>query len=704
MGSKTWASAPERPHERASDRKQPLLFRSISSIRGVGPKTEKILNNSGIFTVRDLLYYLPRTYENFTEVTKLSELTPGKVVIKGKISDLKTRRTSRKNLTITEGVIRDDSDAVRVVWFNQPYRAKQFDPKKDYYFTGNYDFNHGRYQLASPKAELATDVERQAAQNNGFRPVYPVRSTVKSETFKKILENLRPDFAEIPDLLPETGGASFTKPGARKLALFKAHFAESDADVKTARDYLAYEELFELILASRLNKKENQKLKAEKIPFVPEDTKNLVSHLKFKLTNAQRLATFEILKDLEKPHPMNRLLQGDVGSGKTVVAALASFSVIKAGHQVALLAPTAILATQHAESLEELLSPFGVKVALLIGSTKRKAELKAKIKNGEVDLIVGTHALLTDDTIFKSLALAIVDEQHRFGVNQRQKLLEKTVKQTGLAPHLLMMTATPIPRSLQLAVFGDLDVSILNELPKGRQPVTTKIIQEVNFTTDLYHKVREYLAKHQQIYWICRAIEDNPTQETTSVKKQAKKLQEIFKTATVAFLHGRMKPAEKDAIMQKFAGGKIDILVSTTVVEVGVNVPNANLMVIMDADNYGLAQLHQLRGRVGRGSSAAICFLASSNEEPSRRLKELEKSTDGFYLAEADLKLRGPGEIYGSLQHGAMNLQFASLLDSKMIAAASSAAKKFAETPEQLENYPELMSCIKRYQQLTTLN
>ncbi|MBQ1528131.1 ATP-dependent DNA helicase RecG [Candidatus Saccharibacteria bacterium] len=676
----------------------------VASIKGVGPKTEKILNNSGIFTVRDLLYYLPRTYENFTETTTLSDIKPGKVVIKGKISDLKNRRTSRRGLTITEGVIRDNTDAIRVVWFNQPYRTKQFDPKKDYYFTGNYDLNRGRYQLTSPKVELAADVEKQAARNNGFRPVYPVRSTIKSETFKKILENLRPSFATIPDLLPETNRVNFTRTGARKEALFKAHFAEDDADVKAARDYLAYEELFELILASQLNKKENQKLKAVQIPFVASDIKNLVGHLKFKLTNAQRLATYEILKDLEKSSPMNRLLQGDVGSGKTVVAALASFSTIKAGHQVVLLAPTAILASQHAESLAELLEPFGVKVALLIGSTKHKTELKQKIKDGAVDLIVGTHALLTDDTGFKSLALTIIDEQHRFGVNQRQKLLEKTVKQTGLAPHLLMMTATPIPRSLQLAVFGDLDVSILNELPKGRQPITTKIIREVNFRDELYPVVREYLAKKQQIYWICRAIEDDPTQETASVKKQAKKLQEIFKTSTVAFLHGRMKPAEKDDIMQKFASGKIDILVSTTVVEVGVNVPNANLMVIMNADNYGLAQLHQLRGRVGRGSDAASCFLATSNEEPSRRLKELEKSTDGFHLAEADLKLRGPGEIYGSLQHGALNLRFASLLDARLISLASTAAKEFAKTPEKLADYPELMSCIKRYQQLTTLN
>ena len=681
------------------------LTDSVAAISGVGPKTEAILNKAGIKTVKDLLYYLPRTYENFTEVTKLSDLQPGKVVIKGKISDLTTRRTSRRNLTITEGIIRDNSDAVRVVWFNQPYRAKQFDEKKEYYFTGTFDLSHGRYQLTSPHAELASDVEK--LHSGGFKPIYPMKNGFKSDGFKKILESLRPEFAFIPDLLPETA-TNFSKPGARADALFKAHFAESDKDVNEAREYLAFEELFELILAANLNKKENQKLNAESIPFVPKTIRGIVEKLPFKLTNAQRLATYEILKDLEKQTPMNRLLQGDVGSGKTVVAGLAAYAAIKSGFQVALLAPTAILATQHAEGLSKLLAPFGINVALLIGSTKHKPELKKHIKNGDVDLIIGTHALLTDDTEFKNLALMIIDEQHRFGVNQRQKLLEKTVKETGKAPHLLMMTATPIPRSLQLAVFGDLDVSILNELPKGRQPIKTKILRELDFTDDLYPTVREFLNRHQQVYWICKKIEEKGESDAVSVKKQTEKLKKIFPRAKIEFLHGKMKPAEKDEIMANFARGEIDILVSTTVVEVGVNVPNANLMVIMNAENYGLAQLHQLRGRVGRGKDSALCVLATSSEEPSRRLKELEKSTDGFHLAEVDLKLRGPGEIYGSLQHGALNLQFATLADTRLISIASKEAKNyadiFAKNPEEFAKYPELKQEIKQYQQLTTLN
>ncbi|MBQ6396479.1 ATP-dependent DNA helicase RecG [Candidatus Saccharibacteria bacterium] len=681
----------------------------VEEIKGVGPKTSDLLEKAGLKTVKDLLYYLPRTYDNFTETTKLSDIRPGKVVVRGKISDLKTERTRRRNFTITSGVIHDETDAIRVVWFNQPYRAKNLDPDKDYYFSGTYDFNRGRYQLTSPKIQLTSDVENSSPskgvkqRNNSFQPVYPVRGQLKSDNFRRLFETLRPEFAFIPDLLPNS------KPGARADALFKAHFAETDADVAEARNYLAYEELFELILAANLNKKENQKLKAEEIPFVPEEIQKIVKRLPFKLTNAQRKALFQIFKNLEKPLPMNRLLQGDVGSGKTAVAALSAFDVIKSGFQVAFLAPTAILASQHAESLDELLRPFGIKTALLTGATKRKPELKQKIKDGKVDLVVGTHALITDDTEFKNLALCLIDEQHRFGVNQRQKLLEKTVRITGKAPHLLMMTATPIPRSLQLAIFGDLDVSVLDELPAGRQPIKTKIISEINYTDELYPLMRDFLNKHQQIYWICKTIEDSPSSETVSLKKQTEKLKSIFKTANVAFLHGRMKPEEKDKTMSAFSEGKIDILVSTTVVEVGVNVPNANLMVITDAEGYGLAQLHQLRGRIGRGKDEAFCFLVTSGDSaPSQRLKELEKSTDGFYLAEADLRLRGPGEIYGSLQHGALSLRFASLTDSKLISLASDEAKRSAETfaahPENLDSYPELKSSIKKYQQLTTLN
>ncbi len=707
------------------------LSQEVINAPGIGEKTAEKLKKAGIFTLRDLLYYLPRTYENFQSTVKICDLQPGKVLVRGRISDLETTNTRRRGLTITSGKITDETGSIRVVWFNQPYRAKQFDGNRDYYFTGTYDFKNGRYQLTSPSATLAKDAE---TDKSDLQPIYPAKNSITSVKFRQFFDDLRNEFAFIPDLLPGTiedpdlilqnkkdsanrglDAPSFVTPGARADALYKTHFPDSTTEIAEARQYLAYEELFELLLAANLSKQENQKLRAEKLPFDTKKTQKFINSLPFKLTQAQRRATWDILQDLEKTTPMNRLLQGDVGSGKTVVAAIAAYQAISNGFQVALLAPTAILALQHAESLNTLLEPLGVKTALLIGSTKHKDLVKRQIEQGNADLIIGTHALITDDTIFNHLGFCIIDEQHRFGVNQRQKLLTKTERniikpEDGLpcAPHLLSMTATPIPRSLQLTVFGDLDVSIIDELPQGRQPIQTKIIREIDQKEQLYPIIRKEAKFGHQIYWICRNIEDSNHSETASVKKQAKKLQDIFPELRVEFLHGRMKPPEKDSIMEKFASGKIDLLVSTTVVEVGVNVPNATVMVISDAEGYGLAQLHQLRGRVGRGSAESCCYLISTSETPTKRLRAMEKSTDGFYLAEMDLKIRGPGEIYGSLQHGALNLHIATLSDTKLISQASRHAKNvahaFGKNPKNMLKYKELCGSISHYQQLTTLN
>ena len=685
-----------------------VLEEDVEKLSGVGPKTAAILRKYGIRTIRDFLYNLPRDYENYAAPTSISEIRPGKVVIRGKIDSLTSRRAKRRNLSVTEGIVRDNTGAVKVVWFNQSYRLRQFTPEKEYYFAGNYEFKNGRYSLMSPASAEISDID----PNGGLSPIYVAHGSLKSNDFRRLMRKSKPVFANIPDMLPSV------KPETRKKALYFAHFPDSEKSIKKARDYLAYEELFELILAAKLNRQENERLKAKPIPFRVEKIRDFLKLLPFQLTGAQKRAAWEIFQDMEKPTPMNRLLQGDVGSGKTMVAALAAYEAILAGHQVAMLAPTAILATQHFTGLSQLLSPLGIEVALLTGATKKKPELKTSIKGGKVNLVIGTHALLTDDTEFNDLALAIIDEQHRFGVEQRQKLALKSPK--GLAPHLLTMTATPIPRSLQLTVFGDLDVSILNEMPKGRQPVQTSIVTEVEMRAKLYQKMREVLdskpdencdgkaAHGQQIYWICKAIEDGnggPSSEVTSVKTRAKRLTEVFPDKKIEFLHGKMKPAEKDAVMEKFANGEIDILVSTTVVEVGVDVPNATLMVIENAESYGLAQLHQLRGRVGRGSSKAYCFLITSGDlQPSRRLRELEKSNDGFYLAEVDLKLRGPGEIYGALQHGALDLRIASLSDTKLIAKAQQDVKAFLQKPEDMLKYKELMAGISKYQQITTLN
>ena len=644
------------------------LSEGVETLRGVGPKTAEKLRKYGIVSVRDLFYNLPRDYETFETPISIAEIRPGKIVIKGTIDSLTTRRARRRNLSITEGVIHDTTGAIKVVWFNQSYRLRQFTPDKEYFFTGNYELKNGRYSLISPSVAEVSDIDLRT----GLNPIYKAHGSLKSHDFRRLITQSKDKFNLVPDLLPSVSA------GTRKKALFYSHFPNSVKTIALAHNYLAYEELFELILAARLNRQENNKLRAAPVQFDKTKLQRFTDGLPFELTDAQKRATSDILADLAKNVPMNRLLQGDVGSGKTMVAAIAAYETALSGGQVALMAPTAILATQHFDGLSKLLGSLGVRVALLTGATKQKVTLKNAVKKGEIDLLIGTHALLTDDTEFKNLNLVIIDEQHRFGVEQRQKLMLKSP--TGLAPHLLAMTATPIPRSLQLTIFGDLDVSILDELPKGRQPITTKIITEIDSREKLYPKMREILgtapdvknrgkkARGQQIYWICRAIEEgeNTVSEATSVKMRTRRLKEIFPEKKIEFLHGKMKPAEKDAVMESFASGEIDILVSTTVVEVGVDVPNATLMIIENAESYGLAQLHQLRGRVGRGASAAYCYLLTSGDtQPSRRLKELEKSADGFYLAEVDLKLRGPGEIYGSLQHGALDLRIASLSDTK---------------------------------------
>lgn len=673
----------------------------VETLKGIGPKTAETLKKVNIKTVRDFFYNLPRDYENYQAATTVSGVKPGKVVVRGKIENLKLIRAKRRNFSIVEGQIKDETGTIRAVWFNQTYRMNQFAPDKEYLFSGTYEFRNGRFQLTSPSCALYADVD----PGSGLSPIYVAHGKLKSGDFRRLLNDARDKFADIPDLLPTV------EAGTRKEALFKAHFPTSEKAIKDARDYLAYEELFELILASSLNQQENDRLKATPVRFEAEKIRDFVAGLPFRLTNAQRRAAWEIFQDMEKPRPMNRLLQGDVGSGKTMVAALAAFEAVISGGQVAIIAPTAILASQHYEGIGPLLGKFGVKTALLTSATKNKIGLKKQILDHGVNVVIGTHAILTDDTEFANLALVIIDEQHRFGVEQRQKLALKSP--AGLAPHLLAMTATPIPRSLQLTIFGDLDISILDELPKGRQPIETKILPEINISEKLYPQILKTVKSGQQVYWICKAIDTNGEmpdgleagKDMTSVKTRTRKLKEVFPKLRVEFLHGKMKPAEKDAVMTDFARGEIDILVSTTVVEVGVDVPNATLMVIENAEGYGLAQLHQLRGRVGRGSVKSDCFLLTSGDDkPSRRLQELEKSTDGFYLAEVDLSLRGPGEIYGALQHGALDLRIASLTDTALISRARKDAEEFLKLGDKMADYEELMAGISKYQQITTLN
>lgn len=683
----------------------------LEVIKGVGPKTAEALEKRGFRTLKDLLYYFPRNYEDYQSQTNIVDIKPGRVIIRGKIRNFKNLHTRRRNFVITQGEIYDETGAVRVVWYNQPYRIKNFDEKTTYYFTGQYDFKYNRYQITAPTVAAADEIEQKV---DGFQPIYSAKGSFNSAWFKKLFEKIKLSFsASVPDLLPLDLAPTYIKKGSRNQALFNIHFPKQKEDVDQAKRYLSYEEIFELILASQLNRQENQKLRAKPLVFNLDSTKEFLASLPFELTPAQKTAAWEIMQDLTKTTPMNRLLQGDVGSGKTVVSALAIFQAVKNGAQVALLAPTAILASQHAENLAKILTPFGVKTGLLIGATKQKDQLKAQIQNGEIDLIIGTHALLTDDTIFHNLALVIIDEQHRFGVAQRQKLLEKVAlnqsSEKYTAPHFLAMTATPIPRSLQLTIFGDLDVSIINQMPKGRQPILTKIINETNMREMLYPEITKHLEAKEQVYWICRLIEqdeDDPLEKDQhTVTEEAKRLKKIFPKYRIGILHGRMKALEKDQVMEEFKNHQLDILVSTTVVEVGVDVPNATQIVIMNADRFGLAQAHQLRGRVGRGQKASQCFLITTGDNPpTTRLRELEKSNNGFYLAEVDLKLRGPGEVYGSMQHGELNLKIANLADTELIKDARAQAVKFAANTQNMLKYKELSQSISKFQQLTTLN
>jgi ATP-dependent DNA helicase RecG len=507
-------------------------------------------------------------------------------------------------------------------------------------------------------------------------------------------------------MLPETLPQEIMKKEgllSRADAVLGMHFPKTVQDVTAARERLAFEELFQLLLASQFNRQNNAKLTGWHIPFEQKVVAEFVKELPFELTGAQRRAAWEIIQDFERKTPMNRLLQGDVGSGKTVVAGLAARQAAHAGFQTALMAPTEILATQHAETLSGLLEPFGVRVGLLTGGVKGTARktLYKQIADGEVDVVVGTHALIQESVIFCKLGFVVIDEQHRFGVAQRQELLKKSLHM----PHLLAMTATPIPRSLALTVYGELDVGILNELPKGRKPIATKLWSP-NSSAQLYERIDSEIAKGRQGYVICSLIDDNPDNDAKSVQAEYQKLRgTVFKHRRIGLLHGKMKPDEKDDVMARFAAGEIDVLVSTTVVEVGVDVPNATVMLIENADRFGLSQLHQLRGRVGRSSHQSHCYLVmSDSSKPSQRLKEIEKSNDGFYLAEVDLKLRGPGEVYGRSQHGALNLQIATLSDTKLIARAQGQAKKFVQSGDSLLQYRQLAAQVERYQRLTTLN
>lgn len=678
------------------------LTTPLEQIKGVGPKTAQALTVAGLTTVSDALNFLPRAYDDYSTAVNIADLQPGKVTVKARCESVSTR-VVRRGLRITTAVLADKSGKVKAVWFNQPYRETQLKSDAEFIFSGQFGMQYNRYQINNPSVELAKEVAKTTIENaSGIQPVYKSIKNIRPKTVQDLMKNIRPIMDFLPETLPENI-IQRQKLVSRSEAVKFLHAPKTHEEISRGRKRLAFEELFEMILAAQFNKQEQTRLTGWKIPFNKSVVKNFVDQLPFPLTNAQRRAAWQILQDLESDHPMNRLLQGDVGSGKTVVAGLVAAEVAKAGFQTAIMAPTEILAQQHAKTLDELLSPFGVSVALLTGHVKGVArnQLLDNLASGNIDVVVGTHALIQEKVAYHKLGFAVIDEQHRFGVKQRQALLEKS----DFMPHLLSMTATPIPRSLALTLYGELDISILDELPSGRQPIQTKIWSPAS-APKLYESIENELAKGRQAYVICPLIDDNPDNDKKSVEAEYNKLSKtIFSHRRVGLLHGKLPAEEKAEVMQKFVDGELDMLVSTTVVEVGVNVPNATVMLIENADNFGLSQLHQLRGRVGRGKHQSFCHLMmSGHDKPSQRLREIEKSQDGFYLAEVDLKLRGPGEIYGKMQHGDLNLKIASLADTALIARAQAEAERFVKEGQDLLQYNHLAHAVSRYQRLTVLN
>ncbi len=680
------------------------LATSIEEVKGVGPKTAEIFRGAGIETVRDLIEFLPRAYDDYSSAERIADMVPGKVTIRAHIESVKTNYI-RRNMQVTNAVLVDDAgDKVQAVWFNQAYRQRQLEKGGDFYFTGEFGLKRGRYQLTSPSCEAAHNLP---VASDKIIPVYSLKNSLKPSLTKKVMAAVKPLITMLPETLPD----DIVKRNhfvSHADAILGIHFPSSRDQLEQAKRRLSFEELFSLILAAKLNRNDNQRLAGYRIPFNQAAIKQFVSQLPFKLTDVQRRSIWEILQDFEKPVPMNRLLQGDVGSGKTVVAAAAAYQAYVDSYQTAVMVPTEVLAKQHAETFGKLLAPFGLKIALLTGSVKGKVRstLLEQIADGTANIIIGTHALFQPTVKFHKLGFVVIDEQHRFGVKQRQDLLAKTDEQH--LPHLLAMTATPIPRSLQLTVFGDLDVSALDQLPKGRQTIITKIILP-NERKQMVAKIKEELTAGRQVYYVTRLIAESDKSEQISAEELYKHVVKEYPGAKVGILHGKMPAESKDKVMREFEAHELDILVSTTVIEVGVDVPNSTVMVIENADQFGLAQLHQLRGRVGRGRFQSYCFLMQSDtKQPSKRLREVERSTDGFHLAQVDLEMRGAGEIYGTMQHGDLNLQIANLADTPMIHLAALEADRVAhqivQNPDYLVKYSQLNRIINKYQKITTLN
>ena len=683
----------------------------VSAVPGVGIRNAKSLSSLGIETIENLLYYFPFRYEDFSEQKKIINIKPEETVtIRGKIIDIK-RPPIRGRRRITEIYIEDETASVKAVWFNFALPLKflskgkyvQLSGKTSLYKGREIYFQHPNFEFITKAVYQNSDkLSSKTGSTSGLVPVYPENKTVNSYFLRKIIQTTLGKVS-VQEFIPKNFLEEQNLPNLKK-ALQDIHFPESKSEANQAKKRFAFEKMLLIQLQALSIKQAWDKNKAVKIDFDEKVTKHFVSSLPFDLTKSQKKTSWQIIQDLGKLKPMNRLLEGDVGSGKTIVAVMAILTALNNGYQVALLAPTEVLAIQHYSGITKLLKKYKFKIGILTGSKSllddkktTKKEFLKKINNNEISLVIGTHAIIQENVSFNKLGLVIIDEQHRFGVKQRSFLQQNAMKiedgSKKTLPHLLTMTATPIPRTLSLALFGNLDLSIIDEYPKGKKEILTKIVPPQS-REKIYQFIRQELKKTKQAFVICPLVEESSKiSEVKSSKEEFKRLQkDVFPDFSLGLLHGKMKPKEKEEIMEKFKEKKFDVLVSTAVVEVGIDIPNATVMLIEGAERFGLASLHQFRGRVGRGKYQSYCFLFTSGNAPTStsRLKAMEKTNDGFKIAEEDLKLRGPGQFMGTLQSGIPDITMESLSDVKLIQSARIYAQSILEYDPEMKKLPLL--------------